>query len=226
MRAVALLGKLNHAIMNRAAELDPNGNIMANKSILAANTDSLKNLQKQSDAVSAFENTAFKNIDRTIAAAQKVPDLGTRFANTPVRMINENMLGTPEMAALRADLLTSQTEVAKILSSATASGVLSDSARQEVQDITNGNLPLPAMIAAFNELKADIGNRHQSYADQISDMQRRIKAGGKGNEQTTSGFTVPQGAPAAPAEDGHKLKQNGNVIAISKGGEWVAPASQ
>jgi predicted Zn-dependent protease with MMP-like domain len=36
-------------------------------------------------------------------------------------------------------------------------------------------------------------------------------------------FSVPQGAPPAPKEDGHKLKQNGSVIAISKGGQWVAP---
>jgi hypothetical protein len=36
-------------------------------------------------------------------------------------------------------------------------------------------------------------------------------------------FKVPAGAPAAPKEDGHKLKANGQVIAISRGGQWVAP---
>jgi hypothetical protein len=37
-------------------------------------------------------------------------------------------------------------------------------------------------------------------------------------------FKVPEGAPAAPAEDGHKLKQGGNIIAVSKGGQWVEPS--
>lgn len=41
--------------------------------------------------------------------------------------------------------------------------------------------------------------------------------------QTGGSFTVPEGAPAAPAEDNHKLKQNNKVIAISRGGKWQAP---
>lgn len=36
-------------------------------------------------------------------------------------------------------------------------------------------------------------------------------------------FKAPAGAPAAPQQDGHKLKANGQVIAVSKGGQWVAP---
>lgn len=34
-------------------------------------------------------------------------------------------------------------------------------------------------------------------------------------------FKVPEGAPTAPAEDGHTLKMNGKDIAVSKGGAWV-----
>jgi hypothetical protein len=36
-------------------------------------------------------------------------------------------------------------------------------------------------------------------------------------------FTAPAGAPEAPKEDGHTLRMNGKDIAVSKGGEWVAP---
>lgn len=36
-------------------------------------------------------------------------------------------------------------------------------------------------------------------------------------------FEVPDGAPAAPKEDGKFLKVNGTVVAKSKGGQWVAP---
>lgn len=36
-------------------------------------------------------------------------------------------------------------------------------------------------------------------------------------------FQVPQGAPEAPKEDGHKLKQGGKVVAVSKGGQWQQP---
>jgi hypothetical protein len=38
-----------------------------------------------------------------------------------------------------------------------------------------------------------------------------------------SSFKVPDGAPQAPSADGHKLKVNGQVVAISKGGQWQQP---
>lgn len=44
--------------------------------------------------------------------------------------------------------------------------------------------------------------------------------------QAASGgaFKVPAGAPAAKGvPDGHQLKQHGKVIAVAKGGQWVAP---
>jgi hypothetical protein len=47
----------------------------------------------------------------------------------------------------------------------------------------------------------------------------------QGNPSTRKegAFAVPAGAPAAPKEDGHTLKANGKAIAVSKGGQWVAP---
>jgi len=44
--------------------------------------------------------------------------------------------------------------------------------------------------------------------------------------ESTKGFSVPKGAPAAPKEDGKVLKMDGKVIARSKGGQWVAPQTQ
>ena len=35
--------------------------------------------------------------------------------------------------------------------------------------------------------------------------------------------SIPSDAPPAPKEDGKVLKSNGQVIAKSKGGQWVAP---
>jgi hypothetical protein len=38
-----------------------------------------------------------------------------------------------------------------------------------------------------------------------------------------NGFEVPKGAPEAPRQDGKFLKMNGQTVAKSKGGKWVAP---
>ena len=175
------------AIMNRAAELHAGGSLAANSAEFKANSESLKSLQKLFDGVTSFENTAIKNLDQVAQAGARVPDLSTRFANKPVRAIGADVIGTPEMAAFRTALLTAQNEAAKVLTSSNASGVLSDSARHEAQDVLDGNLPFPAMMSSINQLKTDFKNRHDSYADQISDIKKRLgDSGGSGGGSSAS----------------------------------------
>lgn len=69
-------------------------------------------------------------------------------------------------------------------------------------------------------------NAYKKYSDSFDSTTKRY--GLKDEQklpgpQETSEFKAPAGAPNAPQEDGHKLKQNGQVIAISQGGKWAAP---
>jgi hypothetical protein len=180
----------NRRIMDRAAELHKGESIAEGSAAYSAAKGSLANLQKNFDQVSAFENTAIKNLDQVAKAGAAIPDLNVRFANIPVRMISSQMLGTPEMARFRTALLTAQAESAKVLTSANANGVLSDSARREAEQVLDGNLPFPAMMASINQLKTDFGNRHQSYQDQVNDIKKRLGGGKKTSAEET----------AAPAE--------------------------
>lgn len=185
------------AIIARAAQLDQSAGgagIAANKAVLGSYTDALKKLQTNFSQVQAFEQTAEKNMDLLQQTAKKIPDLGTRFANVPARMISGNMIGTDNMAAFKTALNTAQTEAAKVLNSSNASGVLSDSARHELQDVIDGNVPFSALVASLNTLKQDMANRTQAYQQQIGDLQTRIKgaggaqpaAGGAGGAQQTN----------------------------------------
>ena len=174
------------AVIQRAAQLNQQqggAGLAANSSAFKANQASLQKLQTNFDQVQAFEQTAEKNMDLLQQTAAKIPDLGTRFANVPVRMLSSQMIGTQNMAAFKTALTTAQTEAAKVLNSSNATGVLSDSSRHELQDVIDGNMPLPAMIASLNTLKQDMGNRTQSYQAQIGDIQNRIKSAG-GQQQS------------------------------------------
>jgi hypothetical protein len=64
-------------------------------------------------------------------------------------------------------------------------------------------------------MKRAIADARKSGATFTKDVQQKTG-------QAPSEFKVPEGAPAAPKEDGHKLKVNGQEAAISKGGKWVA----
>lgn len=162
------------AILNRAAQMDPNADIAANKTNLAANKASLSKLQTSFDQVSAFENTAGKNLDLYLNKLSAIPDLGVKFANIPLRSIDEHMIGTDNYQAMKAAQQTASAEAAKVLSSANASGVLSDSQKKEAEDILSGNLSYSAAKGVVATLKQDFANRHGSYQAQIADIQRRI----------------------------------------------------
>jgi hypothetical protein len=183
---------MSAGILNQAAA-SPGGvpDIAANKATYGADTASLKKLQTTFDQVSAFENTAVKNLDLYISKAQAIPDIGARFANVPLRMITGKMIGEKNYAAMQAARQTAATETAKVLGSANASGVLSDSQKKEAMDVLDGNLPLAATIEVVNTLKQDFKNRHQSYQDQLKDIKGRM------SPQSAQPAAAPAAAPQA-----------------------------
>ena len=180
------------AIIQRSAQLHPDQDLAANKATFAADTGSLKQVQKQFDAMSAFEGTALKNLDLYAQTAAKIPDLGAKFANVPLRMITGGMIGTDNMAALNAARQTASSEVAKVLSSATGSGVLSDTQKKEAQDVVDGNLPFSATMKVVQTLKQDMANRHESYQQDINAIRGRLGAKAQTQDQgganTTGAF--------------------------------------
>lgn len=199
------------AVYNKAAELNATtgaGGIAASKATYQADAGSLRKLQSNYDQVQAFENTAQKNMDLLQQTAQKIPDLGARFANVPVRMITSKMIGSENMAAFHTALGTAQTEAAKVLTSSNASGVLSDNARHELQEMIDGNMPYGAMVASLNTLKQDMANRTAAYQNQIREIQGRLKApgqpaqsGGNGPAVGTveNGYRFTGGDPGQPS---------------------------
>ncbi len=186
-------------IMNRAGELYPTGSIAQNSAEYKANQESLKGLQKNFDQVTAFENTAGKNLDQFLTTAQKVVDSGSPWINSPLRNVNQGMLGSSDQAAFNAARQTALTEIAKVLNSSNASGVLSDSARGEVSQLIGPNATLKQIVSAANILKQDMGNRHQAYQEQIADIQGRLKPQGTQRDSNSQQAGGGQKTGTAPA---------------------------
>jgi hypothetical protein len=187
-------------IMNAGAGQQPGGNLAANKMQYQADAASLKNIQKTFDNVTAFENTAGKNLDVFLDQAKKAIDTGLPITNLPARMV-AGKLGSENQAAFDAARTTALTEIAKVLSSANAgSGVLSDSARHEVEGLIKGDATLGQIISAANILKQDMANRHQAYSDQITAIKQRSSGHGQAES-----FQLPAGAKTATGPNGHKI---------------------
>jgi hypothetical protein len=172
-------------ILNRAAELTPTDisrieaggtDVAANKAGYRADSGSLVSLQKQRDAIGAFEGTAQKNIDNFLAVAQKVPDTGIPLLNTPVRWI-AGAGGSADMAKYNAARQVAVSEIAKIVQNPNLSGQLSDSARKEIEVFNPSNATLGQTIAVMNLLKQDMNNRKTSLDEQLKATKDRIGGG-------------------------------------------------
>lgn len=211
------------AIMNRAGELHPSGSLAANSAEFKANQSSLTKLQSNFDQVTAFENTAGKNLDVFLKAAEDFAPAGSKILNVPWNAANRSLYGGPKIAALDAARTTALTEIAKVLNSSNASGVLSDSARGEVGQLIGKDASLAAIKSAANILKQDMENRHQSYQDQIADIQGRLgktEGGSQGGGPAASKAAPPSGAThigiGSADKKKHYLDANGKDLGLAE----------
>ena len=207
---------LQRALMNRSGELHPGATLAANSAEYKANQSSLSKAQTNFDQVNAFENTAGKNLDIFLDQAKKALDTGLPIVNLPARYV-AGKLGSTQQAAFETARTTALTEIAKVLSSANAgSGVVSDSARHEVEGLIKGDATLGQIMSAANILKQDMGNRHDAYAQQIADIKGRIGGGATAPVQHVAG------GQAQGLKEGQTGKGSDGKPYIVKGGKWVA----
>lgn len=203
MPAVGRTAGMRSQIMNEAARVYPKIDIATNAAAYKANSDSLVGLQKNLDSVSAFENTAGKNLDLFLDQAKKVIDSGSPLINSPLRMVNNKVLGSADQAAYSAARQVAINEIAKVTGNPGLSGQLSDSARHEVESFNPDSATLSQTYAVAKVLRQDMTNRHDAYQQQIADIKSRIGGGGKQQDQT-----IPAGNQGDPfAQFGGKARQ-------------------
>jgi len=182
-------------VLNRAATLTPEEiadleagglDIAGNSMDFAADKGSLTTLQRTRDAVTAFEKTALRNIDIFLNTAKKAVDTGMPIINQPVRAVAASAFGSTNLAEFNAARTVALTEAAKVLNNPNLSGVLSDSARKEVEGLLSPNATVGQAYAVFNLIKNEMRGRTQ-YLDQTI---AEIKGRGKTGTTTKSGYTI------------------------------------
>lgn len=205
-------GKIVHAGNNWARD---NGfsaaDIVTMQAAYAGDKESLKKFKVQRDQIVSFEQTAQKNLDLMLAAGQKLIDTGSPLLNKPLREIARTGLGSDAQAAFDAAQLIANNEVAKVTSGGGLGGVVSDTAKREMQDAMGKNPTIGNMMAVAKILKQDMANRHQSMDATLEDIKSHIGwqpgatgAGGNGGQQQ------PQYKRTATGANGHKIGTNDN----------------
>jgi hypothetical protein len=177
-------------IINEAAEIYKNLDLPSQVAAYKANQQSLVKVQGQRDAITAFEQTALKNLDQFLTTAKNVVDTGSPIVNKPLRSLAGQVFGSAEMAAYNTARQTVVPEFAKLLSNPSLTGQLTDSQRKEIETILGPDATLKQIYASAAILKADAANRRSSLDDQISEIKGRIATPPKGVTAASDTMTI------------------------------------
>lgn len=169
------------AVMNRAAAIDPQAGLAANKATYQADSANLKKLQTTEGTLSAFEKTAGKNLDQFLSLADKIPDTGVPWLNQPIRAVNANGLGSADQAAFNAARDVALREIARVTNDPKLSGALTDSARAEVAGLSPASATFAQIRNVAKVLKQDMANVHAGVNEQIA----TVKSGLQGHPGST-----------------------------------------
>jgi hypothetical protein len=161
-------------ILNRAAELGKGENIASNKASFGADKGSLQKVQGMLDAVEAYEGTAKKNLALFITQAKKVSDTGSPLLNKPLRAFDEKVLGDPNMSTYKTARMVALTEIARVVNNPNLTGVLSDSARNELAEFNPESATLAQTLKIATILNQDMDNRHEALKGQRDSIKGRL----------------------------------------------------
>lgn len=164
-------------IMNRAAILDPNAAIAANKATYQADSAALSQLTKSVNAVESFEKTGQANLNQFVNLAKRVRDTGSPWLNRPLRSMDRNLLGSTDQAAYDAARQVALTEIARIVANPNLTGVLSDSARRETESFSPDNATLAQTLRISEVLLQDMKNRIEPLKQQQKQIQDSLRNG-------------------------------------------------
>jgi len=179
---------------------------MVNKALAARHWLNLAN--KQGDAKAAPEDMGIMQLVDKLDSEGKLGPIASRWNEF---MAGKVGAGDPEVAALRAKMGLSTT----LLMQAHVGSRGSAQMLEHFEDLANQKkLDGPT-------LKAALGAEVNYVEDKAMDPNPPNY--GKTAAKPAAKFQAPAGAPPAPKEDGHTLRMNGKDVAVSKGGEWVAP---
>lgn len=191
------------SILNRAAEKakeagnDPEASRIrqiANK----ASTTALGALSKDLAAIGPFHDMLNTNAKIAVDLAKKISSdrTGSQFVNKPITWLQANAADNPDIAEYLFQMQVVKTEGARILNNPRLVGQLTDSARHEMGDVINGNMPLGQTERVLKRMMADGDNRVNAITKQRDILLRGMRTSSNAAPTATP---APSNAPAPPA---------------------------
>ena len=175
--------------------------VVSGRAGFKADTASLNKITPQYDAITAFEKTAIRNGKILIELADKVDTTGVPVAERWIRSGRKAIGGDPDVAKFDAQMNLYRAEAARILTQPNLSGVLTDTARKEMEDVIRNSASAEQIRGVVNLLERDFNNRKETLEEQIGAirgrMRGRVAPGGGATETPATTAAAPAAAAGA-----------------------------
>lgn len=214
-KAMAAIQREKIAVMKEAGITSED--VVSGRAGFKADTASLNKITPQYDAIVAFEKTAVRNGEMLKTLADKVDTTGVPVVERWIRAGRKSVAGDTDVAKFDAQIQIYRTEAARILVNPNLTGVLSDSARHEIEAFLPSSATAPQIRNVVDLLKNDFDFRKAGLEEQISSIRTRMR-----------GRVAPSGATpdaAAPQQPHAKEAEEANA-AIAKGAPRAAVAAE
>jgi len=142
----------------------------------AADKKSLDKIVPQYDAVTAFEKSAIQQGRILVGLAKKVDTTGVPVMERWIRAGRRELQGDADVSEFDAQIHLFGTEAAKILTNPNLTGVLTDTARREVQGFLPEKASAGQIERVVDRLAADFDIRKKSMEEQIGVIKQRMIA--------------------------------------------------
>jgi hypothetical protein len=201
---------INQAAGNaRDAGSDAGGDLVT-RAVITADKGALTKLTAQRAAITSFEETAVKNGDILVDLAQKVDKTGVPVVERWLRAGRKSIEGDVDVSKFDAQLQLYGTEVAKIMTNPNLTGVLSDSARREVQEFLPKGATYEQIKGLHELLKGDFGRRTDALNNEISSIRTEMgDAAGAGKKKADVETPAKADAPAKAAPSTKEIQTFG-----------------
>lgn len=208
-------GQQNAAIANRMAEIDPTGNIAANKTQFGSLSGSLRKQQAYFDTTQRSLANAEAGFNQVIGAFQGKVNLSQYpTINAAVNAV-KGQIDPGTISAFNAGLQEVANEYTQVFS---RGGQVTDSVRNRAQSIANGNLSLPDLQKTLDELQQQGSIVINGSKDQIKKINDQIAGLGAQSASTPTDNKLP--TPSSQ-QDFDSLPKGAHYIDPDDGQEYV-----
>lgn len=197
--------------------MDVVGNVASRKATSSALTQNTKDLA----AIRPFKEMLDKNADIAVDLAKKVMSTDSKFANKPLNWIKQNAGDNPDTAEFLAQVAFVQTESARVLNNPRLVGQLTDTAKEEMQHIIDGTMPLNSFERVIRRIQQDGTNRVEAMEKENKSLINSVKnPNNSGSSQSSTPLSFDTEADLNAAVNSGKVKKGDRIIVKGQSGTW------